>query len=268
MHVSIDIGGTNTRIGFSNDLEGFTHVEKFSTPRNLQDLSGRINSVLKGMDTGAGFDNIAVGVAGFIKRNEQQVFFSPHIPFLNKKTVRDIVVFDCPNAYLENDAALAGIAEARRGQGMGYSRVAYITISTGVGGTLVIDGKIPETNFNFEPGHHIVDIDNLTSWEDHCSGTAFQQIYGVAPQDYDEPEIWNKYGEQLAVGLFNMSLFWRPDVIVLGGSMSKKSHLFLKSMDSKLDNTLRCHKPDIKISKLEDQNGLIGGLELIKQRLS
>ena len=158
------------------------------------------------------------------------------------------------------------------GEGKTYQKVAYITISTGVGGTLIINKQLPKTKYNFEPGHHIINfegkplaLENIKgSFESYCSGTAFKTRYGVDPTDHDDSDLWKDYGQILGIGLHNIALLWQPDVIVLGGAMSKKAPLFFKPLTQSLQETLLNKPPEIKISTLGDENGLLGGLELLK----
>jgi len=269
MYITLDIGGTNTRIGISSTLDDFIHIEKFPTPKTFDELKSKIKDTLKDIKP----TNIAVGIAGFIERHEKKILISPHIKYLNDKKITEILDFQENIIFLENDASLAGLAEAVRGEGRGFSRSAYITISTGVGGVLIINNKIPDTNVNYEPGHHLIpgtgiDDQQIKSWEDYSSGTSFKKIYGVNPQDYDDSKIWAEYGYNLAIGLSNISLLWRPDVIVLGGSVSKKAHLFIETTNLELSKFLHCCVPEIKISQLGDDNGLIGGLVLLRQNIT
>ncbi len=275
MYITLDIGGTNTRIANSENLKNFVDIEKFATPTDIVALKKRINEfVTRFTDV----DAISVGVAGIVDHIEQQIVYCPHIKYLKDTDIHELIGDTCKKHLLENDAALAGLGEAVHLNLKSLARVAYITISTGVGGTLIINERIQETRYNFEPGHHIVNADDKYeyfgrlkgTWESFCSGTAFKKRFGMDPSEINDPKIWNDYGEVLAYGLHNITLLWRPDVIILGGSMSKKSNLFYKSMEAKLKmlSNNMFYLPEVKISDLGDSNGLLGGLELIRQSIS
>ncbi len=269
MYAIIDAGGTNTRIGITTHAKEFKEVIRYSTPQTFPEFSKKLCETLKSFGQ---HKSILFGVAGFVDHHENKVIKAPHIPYLDGKTVKDIFPdLDC-EIKIENDATLAGLAEATSGEGKNFNRVAYVTISTGVGGTLIVDRKIPDTRYNYEPGHHIINfhgnelaVRNIKgSWESFSSGTGFTKRYGVNPIDYHDPALWAEYGEILAVGFHNLTLLWQPEVIVIGGSMSKKSHLFLKPLISALDKSLPAYTPEIRISALGDTNGLTGGLEYLK----
>lgn len=274
MYVTLDIGGTNIRIASSENLKTFSEIERFPTPTDIISLKKHINEfVTRFTDV----DIISIGVAGVVDHYQQKIISCPHIKYLKDIYAKDLVSDNCKNILLENDATLAGLGEATHMNLTSPARVAYITISTGVGGTLIIDNKIPKTKYNFEPGHHIINADDKYeyfgklkgTWESFCSGTAFKKRFGLNPSEVNDPKLWNDYGEVLAYGLYNIILLWRPDIIILGGSMSKKSGLFYKSMNEKLKSLIKenIFIPTIKISDLNDSNGLLGGLELIKQQL-
>ena len=267
MYASIDIGGTKTKIGISKDLNNFIDIQKFPTPKTFDELQSKIKSVL---ESNSSYEAISIGSAGFVNRKENRIYFSPHAGFLNNRLAEEIVFgTKYKSLYLENDAALSALAEATHGIGNNFTRVAYITISTGVGGSIIVNKKIPDTLFNFEPGHHILNYENNRTFESLCSGTAFRVNYGVSPEDHNDEEIWSEFGKNLGFGLHNIILLWRPDIIVIGGSLSKKSQLFLQKTKDTL-TSLEPFKsyPDIEISQLGDENGIIGGLELIKTNLS
>lgn len=275
MKIIIDSGGTNIRIAFTEDNQKFSDILKYPTPKKYQDYKGLIQSAINSHINGSKISKIVYGVAASVNRADKIINKAPHNTCLNGKKVSEIFDFINQNEteiLFENDASLAGLAEATMGEGQGFNKVAYITISTGVGGTLITNKTIPQTKFNFEPGHHIINFEGTTlalenipgSFESYSSGTGFKAIYGVDPADHDDPQIWNNYGKTLAVGLHNISLLWQPDVIVLGGSMSKKAPLFLKSLNEHLEKSLINKPPEIKISRLGDENGLMGGMQLLR----
>lgn len=275
MYITLDIGGTNTRIANSENLKNFVDIEKFATPTDIVTLKKRINEfVTRFIDV----DTISVGVAGIVDRPKQEILFCPHIKYLKNTPVKELIGETCEKVLLENDATLAGLGEAIHLNSKTPARVAYITISTGVGGTLIVNEHIEDTKYNFEPGHHVINADDKYeyfgkikgTWESFCSGTAFKKRFGMDPSEVNDSKLWDDYGEVLAYGLHNIILMWRPDIIILGGSMSKKSSLFYKSMNEKLKSISNheVYLPPIKISELGDSNGLLGGLELICQSIS
>ena len=275
MYISIDIGGTNTRLAISKDLDKIDEIQKFPTSKNLHDLQDIIANFVNQQGN---IQKISLGVAGVIDKSTNQIIYCPHIPYLSGPSAIDLLPkdFNATQILLENDATLAGLGEATKGVGKEFDRVAYITISTGVGGTLIINKQIQSKKVNFEPGHIILNLDETFNYkknlrgifESFCSGTAFKMRFGLEPSGVVDKRIWEDYGQVLAVGLYNIILLWQPECIVLGGSMSKKSALFYKSMQAALQKLTTHDLPKIKISELADANGIIGGFQNIKNSLA
>lgn len=271
MYVSIDVGGTKTRIGLSKNLKTFTEIEKFSTPKTLQKLRKTIMTLISSTPQ---ITAISLGVAGQIDRKRNIILNATNIPYIKTLSPKDILPnVKCP-IYLENDASLAALAEATIGAGQNYNVVCYITLSTGVGGALVIDKKLLKTRYNLEPGHHIIEIGGLKntknkiegSWEMYSSGTAFRKLYGKDPKKTTNTKVWQRYANDLAIGLHNVTLLWAPDVIILGGGVSQDIKKFLPQTRIILKKSLPCQQimAGIVKAKLGDENGIIGGLVRLK----
>jgi predicted NBD/HSP70 family sugar kinase len=180
--------------------------------------------------------------------------------------------------YLENDTALAGLGEARYGAGQEIDIVVYHTISTGVGGVKIEQGKIDMASSGFEPGHQVLDIDRTIlgdditpTLENLVSGTGLEARLGMKPKDIpQEDTVWDELAEYLAQGLRNTILYWSPDVIVLGGSMILgEPKIQLDSIRrytvEVLDGFVAC--PFITTSTLGDHAGLYGAMAYLKDKI-
>ncbi|TAN58722.1 ROK family protein [Patescibacteria group bacterium] len=175
-------------------------------------------------------------------------------------------IFGAP-VLLENDAGLAGLGEAVYGAGKGKKIVAYLTISTGVGGARIVDEKIDKNAFGFEPGHQIVFLNKkFTTLENIASGTAIEKKYGKKPFEIFDAKIWDNVAKDLAYGLHNVAVLWSPDIIILGGSMMKKIGIPVERVKFHLSKILKIFpkSPLIKKSKLGDLAGLYGALARLK----
>ncbi|OYV25815.1 MAG: hypothetical protein B7W98_03605, partial [Parcubacteria group bacterium 20-58-5] len=119
---------------------------------------------------------------------------------------------------LYNDAEVAGIGEALRGAGKGHRTVAYVTVSTGIGGALIVDGRVVPHAFGFEPGQHIIDIGKMKTLQDVCGGDALAEEFGHPPEELDHALVTGRI-RALAAGLYNVLRFWSPDILIIGGSL-------------------------------------------------
>jgi len=209
----------------------------------------------------------------------------PNLPGWRKKPLKkDLEKLLRARVFFENDADIAGIGEAVYGAGKGYEIVAYLTISTGVGGGRIVKGKIDKNSMGFEVGHQIIDADNtmypkdkkfeqqfrekgwnLGSLTSYISGSAIRIRYGKDPKEIVERSVWEELANILAIGLNNVVVFWSPDVIVLGGSVMNKIPINFVKKHLKKTLKIFVKYPEIKKAELGDSSGLYGALAYLKQ---
>jgi predicted NBD/HSP70 family sugar kinase len=274
MYAVFDIGGTKTRVSISNDLEKFDEPKVFPTEKDLDKEIGKIKEVLSGQKIEA----ICGGLAGVFDNKKTRLLNSPHLSKWIEAPIKDKLknTLSC-EVFLENDSALVGLGEAVNGAGKENSIVAYITVSTGVGGARIVDGKIDRNIFGFEPGHQIIDINGTVCpgcgdkghLEGFISGFSLQERTGKRPKEVIDEKIWEEEAKLLATGLNNIAVLWSPDVIVLGGSMIVGSPCIpIEHVERHFNETLKIfpNKPKIKRAELGDFGGLYGGLKYLKDK--
>jgi fructokinase len=138
---------------------------------------------------------------------------------------------DVPVAF-ETDVNAAALGEQRWGAGQGQPSICYLTIGTGIGGGLVIDGKAVHGLVHPEVGHlrvpHDREVDAFAGscpahgdcWEGLASGPAMQQRWGRAPRDLpDEHPGWALEGEYLALGILSIVCVASPHRMIVGGGV-------------------------------------------------
>jgi glucokinase len=165
-------------------------------------------------------------------------------------------VFKVPVA-LENDADAAALGVAGWGSGRGRQNFVYVTISTGIGGGIILDGKLYRGVDGAHPeiGHHVIDASGPLCfcgahgcWERLASGPAMvdwlksqlpaQERHSASPDAKDICEravrgdvLCGRAVEReafyLGLGLANLITMFTPDAIALGGGVMKSAHLFL-----------------------------------------
>jgi glucokinase len=274
MYILFDIGGTNMRIAATRDGESFSEPVVISTPKLFEDGMELLASYAKKLSSGEKIEGIVGGVAGTLSRDKGTLIASPNLPRWIGNPLRGKLrdLLDAP-VYIENDAAMVGLGEATYGAGKGFDVVAYLTISTGVGGARIIHNTIDEASNGFEPGHEIIDPDNTlcpecegNDLESYISGTAVSKRFGKKPYEILDPQIWDQMAKFLAYGLNNVIAFWSPNVIVLGGSMMKKVGIPVEGVRKHLQEIFRITPaiPQIEKAQLGDLGGLWGALAQIK----
>lgn len=280
MHILFDIGGTKTRIAVSHDLQTYGAPIKFDTPILFSDGIKAITDTIDTLTQGKEITSIAGGIRGPLNHEKTAIVSEKKlIDWIGRPLVQTLSdKYNAP-VYLENDTAIVGLGEAVRGAGKGYEIVAYHTVSTGVGGARIVNGKVDVASVGFEPGHQELDIDRSllghrvdNTLENLVSGTALEERRGKKPYEIpqDDP-VWDELARYLAYGLKNTIVYWSPDIIVLGGSMVVGDpRIFLDDIirhtKEILGGFLPC--PVIVDAKLKDEGGLHGAMVLIEQKQS
>lgn len=275
MYILFDIGGTKMRVVAADREKFLGEPVVVSTPKDFGEGLETLKRIIDNLALGLAAQNRAVtaivgGIAGPLNDERTMLVRSPNLSgWVNhdlKNTLHD--AYKVP-VNIENDAALVGLGEAHFGAGRGKSIVAYLTISTGVGGARIIDGKIDRASFGFEPGHQIIDPDNSlcptcegNDLEAYVSGTAIEKRYGVKPHEIHDDAVWDELAKFLAYGLNNTIVHWSPDVVVIGGSMMKEIGIPVPAVRKHLEEIMKIFPtmPLIEKAELGDFGGLYGSL--------
>jgi len=197
MFVVFDIGGTKTRIALSKNGETFAEPFVFHTEKKFSTQLGNMLDAVDQLGERRKITALAGGIAGPLDPPKTKLLNSSNLPkeWLAVPIKQELeTAFGVP-VYLENDTALVGLGEAVRGAGKGggYELIAYITISTGVGGVRIVDGKIDKRRVGFEPGRHII---NYTDPKDgtaeaYLSGRALEARSGMRAYEIKSKEVKN-----------------------------------------------------------------------------
>ena len=266
----IDIGGSKTRIGFSEDGRNFSDVKIFKTIADFDNQMGKI--IKEAASFGSKVDEVSIGTAGIVNRKEGKlVWWGQHESWWGKSFFEPLKkIYSNAKFAIENDADIACLGEAAFGAGKKYKIVAYVTLSTGIGGGLAINGKVPDYKVGFEVGHQIINFRETATWscgqkgcfESYASGSAFKKIFGISGEDCDDRDVWKEYGSMyLAPGIANLAAIWSPEVIVLGGGVSNKFDFFIDPLKKELKKILPFEMPEVVRAEF-DEPGLYGGLAL------
>ncbi|MBI5817235.1 MAG: ROK family protein, partial [Candidatus Yonathbacteria bacterium] len=189
MYILFDIGGTNMRIAATQDGESFGDPVILPTPKTFEEGIALFAQHAHILANGEKIEGIVGGIAGTLTQDKGTLIASPNLSGWIGNPLRGklLDLFKVP-IYIENDSAMVGLGEATYGAGQGFDIVAYITISTGVGGARIVNGVIDESSNGFEPGHQIIDPDNSmcpecdgNDLESYISGTSITKRYGVKP---------------------------------------------------------------------------------------
>ena len=182
--IGVDIGGTKVAAGVV-DVDGrILEKVKHPTPVDgdaLADVVCDTVEELAAHHPGDVIDGVGVGIAGFVDENRSTVVFAPYLD-LRAEPLRDRIRrrIDLP-VVVENDANAAAWGEARFGAGRGVDHVICVTLGTGIGGGIILNGQLFRGRYGVgaEIGHYRVVPDgrlcgcgNRGCWEKYASGRA------------------------------------------------------------------------------------------------
>ncbi len=265
MNILLDIGGTKMRITAASGGDAFVTPHIVDTPATGDEALRVIASNARELANDNTISGVYAGVRAY-DRITGTLRDHPRLPMWEGFAIRDALQKNFnTTVVIENDAAVVGLGEAVCGAGKGRQIVAYLTISTGVGGAKIVDGRIDENAIGFEPGAEIVD--GTHTLEELISGSAIESKYGMSPKDITNPKIWEELAHFLAIGVNNAIVHWSPDCVVLGGSMMNEVGIPLPLVEESLSKMLTVYGacPPIVHASLGDLGGLYGALALSRQ---
>ncbi len=240
MIVAIDTGGTKTLIAGYNERGVVTTQYKFETPKKTSEYIDVLTTHLTALFGDKSVTAISLAVPGMVKNGV--AIHCPNLGWKNFPVVKELqgVLNDAP-IFLENDANLAGLAEARSFRTIPESCL-YVTISTGIGSGIIINGKIDAAVRNSEAGHALIEYDGLVrEWETFASGQAVYKAYKKMARDIKSKRTWMQIADRISRGFLAVIPILQPDVIVIGGSMGT----YFEQYEPFLKEKLKKHLPDM-----------------------
>lgn len=219
MYLGVDIGGTKTLVAVLNEHGTIKEKAKFPTPKTYDHFLLELRHALAHFKT-QDFKAGAVAVpASLLDRQHGRAIRFGNLAWRNVPIQADLErICHCPIA-VENDAKLAGLSEALPLKGK-YHKVVYVTISTGIGYGLVVDGVI-DTSIG-DGGGRTLELEHrgkMVPWEDFAGGRAIVERYGKKAVDITDQATWQNIARDLAQGFIQLIAMMQPDVIVIGGSV-------------------------------------------------
>ena len=296
--LGIEIGGTKQQIIAGDNQGNIVDRCRFGMApnANASDIQKRITEELPKLITAHQPERLGVGFGGPVDIAQGKVATSHQIEGWSGFPLRDWLhdLSGLP-VVIENDANSAALAEAVRGAGRGFNPTFYMNMGSGVGGGLIINGKIYHgaAPGEVEFGHLRLDPDGTTV-EDRCSGWAVDnairdaaknnpdcplaQLLGketggeakhlaesLAQDDPVAQDILDTLTHDLAFALSHVTHLFHPQVIILGGGLSLVGAPLRKGIEKKLPQFLMetyGNGPEIKLAELTEDAVPVGALLL------
>ena len=180
--IGVDVGGTKVAAGVVDDqgkvIEKFRRYTPAASP---EDTISVISGVVIELTGRHEVDAVGIGAAGFVDQTRANVLFAPNLAWRDEPVKKLVEERIGRQVIVENDANAAAWAETKLGAARGHDDVVLITVGTGIGAGIVIDGRLYRGRFGSagEPGHYRVFPDgrvcgcgNRGCWEQYASGSA------------------------------------------------------------------------------------------------
>lgn len=240
MIVAVDTGGTKTLISSFNAKGEIQSSFRFPTPKDKNVYVTTLVSLLQEQFGNIRVEALIIALPGIVKNGV--AIWCDNLGWKDFDALEAFgnVLTDTP-VYIENDANLAGLAEARVLDPIPTS-VLYVTISTGIGTGIITNGKIDPGLRLSEGGHAMVEFEGkLRIWEDFASGKAIREVYDSYARDITSSKIWREIADRISRGFLVLIPIIQPDIIIIGGSMGAYFSKYNTQLESMLREKLPPH---------------------------
>lgn len=267
MYAAVDVGGTKTLVAVVDSKGKVLERVKFPTPEEYDDFKTQLADVVAKLSTKR-FSNIVIALPGRINRQRGIGIRMGNLNWRNIPIQTDVEKIFDTTVLVENDAKLAGLSEALILKDK-YSKVLYVTISTGIGLGLIVDGQI-DADMSDSGGNSVMleHKGKTVSWESFASGKAIVQRYGKRASEIEDKQVWKVIAKDFAAGLITVIAMMDPEVVVIGGGVGShfdKYGLFLKEYLHHYETPMMPIPPIVK-AKHPEEAVIYGCYEFAKQK--
>jgi glucokinase len=307
VRIGIDVGGTGIQFGAIDENMNILAEKSIPTTTSVSfsEQVARIADAVVATASAAGFsadqiDRIGVGIPGISDPVTGDIVKCPNMGWFHVPFRQEFMKHLSVPLYIENDANVAALAESAAGVSAGTSSSVFITIGTGIGSGIILNGRIWNGfhGIGGELGHVIFGLNgvpctcgNHGCLERYCSATALirmgREAVALQPDSLilrsvgndlsrieartvidaareNDPvavEVYGRWISQLAQAIAGVVNLLDPEVIVLGGGVSKAGDFLLNPLRSEFRKYVLYSDqplPDLRIAVLGSKAGIIG----------
>ena len=309
-YVGIDLGGTFIKGGIVDNEGTILCSDKLPTEREkgaqvvVENIARLVEKVISTSGlTKSQVEGIGMGVPGMIDSKAGVVLYSNNLEWKEFSIAKELTQLTGLKVSIANDANVAALGEAKFGVAKEYDSAIMLTLGTGVGSGIIMDGKLVEGNKSAgaELGHSIIvaggeqcTCGRKGCLETYASATALirdtkramqahkdskmwevgslDNVTGKTAFDYKDSDEYAKavvdgYIQMLSVGIVNFANIFRPEVVILGGGVCAQGDTLIKPLQSLLNRDLFAGElgPQVKIliAELGNSAGLLGAAALL-----
>lgn len=243
MYLGIDVGGTKTLVASLDDEGVVQETRKFPTAKNYQTFLKDVTNAIDELEV-VDFNAVGIAVPGLVDRKHGVGVAFGNLPWKNVPVQADLERITSAPVIVDNDANCAALSEALLLEDK-YGIVLYVTIGTGIGTGIIVDGEIDPAFRDTEGGYILLEHEGkLTHWQNFAAGSAIFRRFGKKASEIDDEKTWETISRDLARGMIELIVTMQPEVIIIGGGIGthfpkyeKQLLAFLKKYETPLTKT-------------------------------
>ncbi|HEU5010927.1 MAG TPA: ROK family protein [Roseiflexaceae bacterium] len=299
--IVVDLGGTQIRVGLADEA-GVLHAEQRALTEAhtgadaiIERMVAMIEQARAQVPAGADLLGVGIGAPGPLDPFHGLVMNPPNLPGWHNVPLRALIEqrANLPTE-LGNDANAAALGEWFFGGGRGTHNLVYVTISTGIGGGVIADGKLLLGRYGSatEVGMQIIETSTRAFWEDLASGPGLARaaadamiaeprslLHTLATPEtvtgalvaqaaaMDDPlaqRLMDREGELIGIGLVNLLHLFSPELVLLGGGVAANNPLLIRRAAQVVQERAMDVYRDVplRLATLGERVGLLGAAAL------
>lgn len=291
--IGIDIGGTTIKADLYDDLG--TSLNQFKEIEIIIDYDLGTNQILNQVCDLIGeyilhysIDGVGISTAGVVNANTGEIIYAGYtIPgYIGVNFTSEIEKRFGLSTFVENDVNCAALGELWKGQAKDKKNVVMVTIGTGIGGSIIVNGQIVN-GFNYTAGEvGYIPVGN-SDWQSKASTTALIHLYqkkslktnqtgrtfftDLSSGDKVAKETFEIFVENLTKGLLTISYLLNPEILILGGGIMAKKDILLPEIQSSLAKNAMDNRflpKNVVAATLGNEAGRIGAVKNFLDRIS
>ena len=291
--IGIDIGGTTIKADLYDEFG--TSLNHFKEIETIIDYDLGTNQILSQVCDLIGeyilnhsIDGVGISTAGVVNANTGEIIYAGYtIPgYIGVNFTSEIEKRFGLSTFVENDVNCAALGELWKGQAKDKKNVVMVTIGTGIGGSIIVNGQIVN-GFNYTAGEvGYIPIGN-SDWQSKASTTALIHLYqkkslktnqtgrtfftDLSSGDKIAKETFEIFVENLTKGLLAISYLLNPEILILGGGILAKKDILLPEIQSSLAKNVMDNRflpKNVVAATLGNEAGRIGAVKNFLDRIS
>ena len=291
--IGIDIGGTTIKADLYDDFG--TSLNQFKEIETIIDYDLGTNQILNQVCDLIGeyilnysIDGVGISTAGVVNSNTGEIIYAGYtIPgYIGVNFTSEIEKRFGLSTFVENDVNCAALGELWKGQAKDKKNVVMVTIGTGIGGSIIVNGQIVN-GFNYTAGEvGYIPVGN-SDWQSKASTTALIHLYqkkslktnqtgrtfftDLSSGDKVAKETFEIFVENLTKGLLTISYLLNPEILILGGGILAKKDILLPEIQSSLAKNAMDNRflpNNVVAATLGNEAGRIGAVKNFLDRIS